>query len=127
MIFGNNGDGINDANEGNGQFVLRDAYLDLNNKDEKGMGNSFKIGFTNFSGEVNPGTALVNHFSNTQWMGHSYGLVGWGGSQKQVANSGKGSGATYRNSISRYWVQRSLKSRTPPTATLPASLGMCLS
>jgi hypothetical protein len=95
------GNGGHDANEGPGQFVLRDASLNVGQKDEDGMGATWKIGFTNLSDVVNPGTSLMNHFNNSQWNGHGYGLVGWGGSEKATVNSAK---ADFKNSTSRYWM-----------------------
>jgi len=65
-----------------------------------GTGASFKVGLMNFSKDLNPNTMLSNYFDNPNWVGHGYGMVGWGGSE--VASSLQGT-AGYTNSISRYW------------------------
>lgn len=118
--------GGHNANEGNAdgdQFVIRDAYMDLSNKDDKGMGSSFKFGLMNFKSSVNPGTAIKNSFGDSNWVGHGYGFVGYGSSEAALTSGfvrsnakdatitndlgaviAKTNNHEYRNSVSRYWV-----------------------
>jgi len=65
-----------------------------------GTGASFKVGLMNFKKDLTPGTMLSNYFDNPNWVGHGYGLVGWGASEVAASNQ---AAAGYTNSISRYW------------------------
>lgn len=67
---------------------------------ELGSGAQFKVGLMNFSQDLNPNTMLPNYFDNPNWIGHGYGLVGWGGSEVAASNQAANG---YVNSISRYW------------------------
>lgn len=65
-----------------------------------GNGASFKVGLMNFSKDLNPNTMLSNHFDNPNWVGHGYGMVGWGGSPIALSNQAVN---PYVNGLSRYW------------------------
>lgn len=65
-----------------------------------GTGTSFKVGLMNFGKDLNPNTMLSNHFDNQNWVGHGYGMVGWGGSDIALSNA---AATGYTNSLSRYW------------------------
>lgn len=124
----NGGHNLNEGTASGSNFLFRKAYLqfgdvkmagmdhkemarmhhhfDAQAKDmmdmpkDLGMGTSFKVGLMNFKNDVNPGTMLSNHFDNPSWVGHGYGMVGWGGSDVALANSAVNG---YTNSVSRYW------------------------
>lgn len=67
---------------------------------EMGTGAQFKVGLMNFAKDLNPNTTLSNYFDSPNWVGHGYGLVGWGGSEVAASNQAVNG---YVNSISRYW------------------------
>lgn len=78
-----------------------------------------KFGLYNFSEAINPGTHFKNHFSGESWLGHGYGLVGWGGDELPTVNQAQQSGgnnAAYTNSVSRFWVGDINASRVDPNS-----------
>jgi hypothetical protein len=78
---------------------------------------NIKFGLYNFSEAINPGTVFKNHFSNEAWLGHGYGLVGWGGDEIGTVNQGNQSTANpYTNSVSRFWVGDINASRVDPNS-----------
>ena len=76
------------------------------------------FGLYNFNELINTGTSLKNHFSSEAWLGHGYGLVGWGGDEIPTVNQSQQSGNTdpYTNSVSRYWVGDINASRVDPNS-----------
>lgn len=78
---------------------------------------NIKFGLYNFSEAMNPGTTLKNHFNDAAWLGHGYGLVGWGGDELRTTNQDvTGQGNPYINSVSRYWVGDINASRVDPNS-----------
>lgn len=76
------------------------------------------FGLYNFNEVINTGTSLKNHFSDEAWLGHGYGLVGWGGDEISTVNQSQQSGNTdpYVNSVSRFWVGDINASRVDPNS-----------
>lgn len=101
VAVNNGGHDVNEGAANGSNFVFRKAYLSAGSLDEKDMGVNFKVGLMNFSKDLNPGSALSNHFANNNWTGRGYGLVGWGASDIALSNN---STSPYINSLSRYWV-----------------------
>lgn len=78
---------------------------------------SVKFGLFNFNEVINTGTQLKNHFSGETWLGHGYGLVGWGGDEIPTVNqSQQAGGDPYTNSVSRFWVGDINASRVDPNS-----------
>ena len=124
----NGGHNLNEGTANGSNFLFRKAMLQFGNLEYAGMdkedkmrmhhhldpqakdsmdlpkdfgkGVNFKVGLMNFKKDINPGTMLSNHFDNPSWVGHGYGMVGWGGSDVALANSAV---SGYTNSVSRYW------------------------
>ncbi|PIQ27945.1 hypothetical protein COW36_22505 [bacterium (Candidatus Blackallbacteria) CG17_big_fil_post_rev_8_21_14_2_50_48_46] len=106
-------------------FMGSPVYVDksfVNQKFNLGEGGdaptmNIKFGLYNFSEAINPGTSFKNHFSGEAWLGHGYGLVGWGGDEISTVNQGQQSSATgYNNSVSRFWVGDINASRVDPNS-----------
>lgn len=75
------------------------------------------FGLYNFNESINTGTTLRNHFSSEAWLGHGYGLVGWGGDEISTVDQSQQSGNTpYINSVSRFWVGDINASRVDPNS-----------
>ncbi len=78
---------------------------------------SVKFGLYNFDEVLTTGTRLRNHFGSEAWIGHGYGMVGWGGDEIPTVNQGAQSGNnTYTNSVSRYWAGGIDASRVDPNS-----------
>ena len=77
-----------------------------------------RFGVYNFNEAINPGTNLKNHFSGESWLGHGYGLVGWGGDEIRTVNQAQqgGDNDPYINSVSRFWVGDINASRVDPNS-----------
>lgn len=77
-----------------------------------------RFGVYNFNESINTGTTLKNHFSGESWLGHGYGLVGWGGDEIRTVNQGQqgGDNDPYTNSVSRFWVGDINASRVDPNS-----------
>jgi len=81
----------------------------------------FRVGLLNFSDSANTGTKLYNHFSDQTWIGHGYGLVGWGGHELFTKKWDPSTNAFldyYKNSVSRFWVGDINVSRVDPDSAL---------
>lgn len=76
------------------------------------------FGLYNFNEMINTGTSLKNHFGSEAWLGHGYGMVGWGGDEIRTVNQSLQSGdeAPYTNSVSRFWVGDINASRVDPNS-----------
>lgn len=72
---------------------------------------AFRTGLINFSDITNTGTSFKNHFSNEAWIGHGYGLLGWGGDEIKTTSD---KGQPYNNTVSRFWVGDLNVSRVDP-------------
>lgn len=81
------------------------------NKNDFPIKLSLKGGLITFKDPLNTGTILMNHFSDESWIGHGYGLVGWGGDEIQTTNRGI---SPYINTVSRFWVGDINISRVDP-------------
>jgi len=78
-------------------------------------------GLMNFNGIVKTGTKFKNHFNSEKWIGHGYGLVGFGSDdilvrdkEITVQKDGKEVKEFHRNSVSRFWASGINVSRTDP-------------
>ena len=71
----------------------------------------FRAGLLNFSDITNTGTSFKNHFSDESWIGHGYGLVGWGGDEIKTTSDKV---QPYNNTVSRFWVGDANVSRVDP-------------
>lgn len=101
-------------------FYVARSFVDTNIPLGEGLGApnmSIKFGVYNFNESINPGTRLQNHFSGESWVGHGYGMVGWGGDEIPTVNQGQQSGSNpYTNSVSRFWVGDINASRVDPNS-----------
>ena len=70
-----------------------------------------RAGIMNFKDITNTGTALKNHFSDEAWVGHGYGLLGWGGDELATSSDKT---KPYTNSVSRFWIGDVNVSRVDP-------------
>lgn len=76
-----------------------------------------KFGIYNFDEAITTGTRLKNAFGSEAWIGHGYGLVGFGGDEIPTVNQGAQSGTTpYTNSVSRFWAGGIDSSRVDPNS-----------
>ncbi|HEY9841956.1 MAG TPA: hypothetical protein V6D23_15945, partial [Candidatus Obscuribacterales bacterium] len=58
-----------------------------------------------------------NYFGSEAWLGHGYGMVGFGGDEIPTVNQGAQSGTTpYINSVSRFWAGGIDASRVDPNS-----------
>ncbi|MGV3525875.1 MAG: iron uptake porin [Candidatus Sericytochromatia bacterium] len=101
-------------------FYVARSFVDTSIPLGEGLGApnmSIKFGVYNFNESINPGTRLQNHFSGESWVGHGYGMVGWGGDEIPTVNQGQQSGSNpYTNSVSRFWVGDINASRVDPNS-----------
>jgi BMFP domain-containing protein YqiC len=88
---------------------------------ENKPGYGVAMGFMNFRNIVRPGTKLKNHFESEKWIGHGYGLVGFGSDDVMVKDNevkstkdGKEVTEIVRNSVSRFWASGINVSRVDP-------------
>lgn len=74
---------------------------------ENKPGYGVAFGFMNFQNIVRPGTKFRNHFNSEKWIGHGYGLLGFGSDDILVKDvevkNAQGATERVRNSVSRYW------------------------
>ncbi|PKL76386.1 MAG: hypothetical protein CVV27_10525 [Candidatus Melainabacteria bacterium HGW-Melainabacteria-1] len=78
---------------------------------------SVKFGLYNFDEVLTTGTRLKHHFGTEAWLGHGYGMVGFGGDEIPTVNQGAQSGNTpYINSVSRFWAGGIDASRVDPNS-----------
>ncbi len=81
-------------------------------------GFGLAMGFMNFQNIIRPGTKFRNHFSDEKWIGHGYGLVGFGADDILVKDTevkaSNGSTIKVRNSVSRYWASGINASQVDP-------------
>lgn len=74
---------------------------------ENKPGYGIALGFMNFQNILRPGTKFKNHFNSEKWIGHGYGLVGFGSDDILVKDievkNNKGEIERVRNSVSRFW------------------------
>lgn len=88
---------------------------------ENKPGYGVALGFMNFQNIARTGTKLRNHFDSERWIGHGYGLVGFGSDDilvkdnevKSIKN-GKEVTETVKNSVSRFWATGINVSRVDP-------------
>lgn len=70
-------------------------------------GYGVAFGFMNFQNIIRPGTKFRNHFNSERWIGHGYGLVGFGSDDILVKDveikNAQGQIERVRNSVSRFW------------------------
>ncbi len=102
-------------------FYVARSFVNTGFKMGDGLGAptmNIKFGVYNFNESINPGTRLNNHFSGESWLGHGYGLVGFGGDEIKTVNQGQQSGSSdpYINSVSRFWVGDINASRVDPNS-----------
>lgn len=95
---------------------LSAAGTSFYHENKPGYGVAF--GFMNFQNIVRSGTKLRNHFNSERWIGHGYGLLGFGSDDilvkdVEVRNS-KGEIEKVRNSVSRYWASGINVSKVDP-------------
>ncbi len=95
---------------------LSDAGTSFYHENKPGYGIAF--GFMNFQNIVRSGTKLKNHFDSERWIGHGYGLVGFGSDDILVKDvevkNAQGQVEKVRNSVSRYWTSGINVSRVDP-------------
>lgn len=93
-----------------------DAGTSFYHESKPGFG--LTAGLMNFQNIVRTGTKFRNHFSSERWIGHGYGLVGFGSDDilvksKEIKNA-KGETEVFRNSVSRFWATGINVSRVDP-------------
>ena len=95
---------------------LSAAGTSFYHENKPGYGVAF--GFMNFQNIVRSGTKLKNHFDSERWIGHGYGLLGFGSDDILVKDvevrNAQGVVEKVRNSVSRYWTSGINVSRVDP-------------
>lgn len=83
---------------------------------ENKPGYGLAVGFMNFQNILRTGTKFRNQFSSEKWVGHGYGLVGFGSDEIMVKDTPDPKDETVRlkNSVSRFWATGINVSRTDP-------------
>lgn len=88
-------------------------------EDKSGYGLS--VGFMNFQNILRPGTKFKNHFNSEKWVGHGYGLVGFGADDILVKDfevtNPNGTKEKIRNSVSRFWASGINASQVDPDSS----------
>ena len=127
-------------------LYVQKSFLKLGNKwasqesDSAGELN-LRVGLLNFSEATNTGTKHPNHFSDEMWLGHGYGMVGWGASELNTRKWDNDTNSVlssdlYKNSVSRFWVGDINASRVDPDSkrynniaapgvTFDTTIGVC--
>ncbi len=95
---------------------LSTAGTEFYHENKPGVG--LNVGFMNFQNIARTGTKLRNHFGSEKWIGHGYGLVGFGADEVMVKDNevknDKGETEKLRNSVSRFWASGINVSRVDP-------------
>jgi len=82
-------------------------FDDLSDENNKKSSIGVSLGFMNFGKVFKTGTKFKNHFSSEKWVGHGYGLLGFGMDEKAVrfttSKSSSGVDTVTKNSVSRFW------------------------
>lgn len=101
------------------QRLLVNFQKNFDKSDKKMLG--INAGLMNFNGITRTGTKFKNHFNSERWIGHGYGLVGFGSDDILVKNKeittqkdGQEVKEFHRNSVSRFWASGIDVSRTDP-------------
>ncbi|MFN8671676.1 MAG: S-layer homology domain-containing protein [Candidatus Sericytochromatia bacterium] len=82
---------------------LSNAGTSFYHDNKQGVG--LAIGFMNFQNILRTGTKFKNHFNSEKWIGHGYGLVGFGADEMAVKETpdSKDEKIKLSNSVSRFW------------------------
>lgn len=88
---------------------------------ENKEGYGLAVGFMNFQNILRPGTKFRNHFNSEKWVGHGYGLVGFGADDVLVKDievtNADGTKEKIRNSVSRFWASGINASQVDPDSS----------
>lgn len=83
---------------------------------ENKPGYGVAVGFMNFQNILRNGTKFRNQFSSEKWIGHGYGLIGFGADEIMVKDTPdpKDDKVRLKNSVSRFWASGINVSNTDP-------------